>query len=99
MSLFRQHPTQPSEISVPQIDTAKRYDIYCHEAGYRIVVYRGARFAGFRRLFPPAQKFDVLADFYELELANGKAIFVMRHSVMKFCEPGIDPGAEVVSSK
>jgi len=92
-------PTQPPEISVPQIDTAKRYDIYCHEAGYRIVVYRNARFAAIRRLLSSAQKFDVMADFYELELTSGKTLFVMRHSVMKFCEPGVDPGAEVISSR
>jgi len=92
-------PTQPPEAPVPLIDTAKPYDIYCHEAGQRIVVYRSARFATIRRLFSSSQKFDVMADFYELELTTGKNIFVMRHSVIKFCEPGIDPGEEVVTSR
>ena len=93
-------PTPPDQQPpIPQVDTTKRYDIYCHEAGHRIVVYRNARFVAARKLFSSAQKFDLMADFYEIELATGKTIFVMRHSVMTFCEPGVDPGAEVISSR
>lgn len=83
----------PSQTDSP-IDASKRYDIYCHEAAQKFVVYRNARFLTNRRLFSSENKFDLMAEYYELELANGKSIFVRRHNVVKFCEPGVDASGE-----
>ena len=89
---------KPSEPSVPPVDTSKRFDVYCHELGQRIVVYRNARFKGIQRLLS-SQKFDVMSDFYELELASGQSIFISRMSVRMFCEHGVEPGEQVIVSK
>jgi len=95
-------PTPPdqksAETPLQQIDTAKRYDIYCAEMGQRIVVYRNAKFKCVQRLLS-AQKFDVMSDFYELELASGQSVFVSRHSLIKFCEQGVQADSEIVSMK
>jgi hypothetical protein len=77
-----------------KIDTNKRYDVYCSERNQDIVVYRNALFKGVRRLFQEDR--DWLADFIELEQADGQQVFVARHSVIKFCEPGVTPSAEAV---
>ena len=79
-----------------QIDTGRSYDIYCEESR-RIVVYRNARFKHRRELWR-THEFDRHGQFIELELANGKTLFIRRHSVLKFCEPGADVGPEVISA-
>lgn len=79
-----------------QIDTGKRYDVYCGEQSQRIVVYRNSLFKGRRTLFD-GQKFDFSTRFVELELADGRAVFLSWHSIIKFCEPGAEPVVEVVS--
>ena len=83
---------------MPQIDTSKRFDVYCHEMGQRLIVYRNARFKSIQRLLS-AQKFDVMSDFYELELASGQSIFITKQSLTKFCEHGVEPVAEIVAPK
>jgi hypothetical protein len=87
-----------AEVSVPPVDTSKRFDVYCREVGERTIVYRNARFKGVQRLLS-TQKFDVMSDFYDLELAGGQSIFISRMSVFKFCEHGVEPVAEVVAQK
>jgi len=89
---------KPPETPVPAVDTSKRFDVYCHELGQRIVAYRNVRFKGVQRLLS-TQKFDVMSDFYELELASGQSIFISRMSVRMFCEHGIEPGEEVIASR
>ena len=42
--------TKSSLAELPQLDTAKRYDIYCSELGARAVVYRTAIFKEIVRL-------------------------------------------------
>lgn len=100
MSIFkpsRGNPKSP-ETALPQVDTSKRYDVYCAEMGLRIVVYRNVRFKGTQRLLS-AQRFDVMADFIELEQASGQAVFISKHSLIKFCEHSVEPILEVVTPK
>jgi ATP-dependent Clp protease ATP-binding subunit ClpA len=65
------------------IETTHRYDVYCAERNEE-VVYRNALFKGVRKLLPQ-KEYDFLSDFLELELSDGRVIFVSRNSVMKFC--------------
>ena len=89
--------TIPVRQPIEAIDLAKRYDVYCSERNQDVVVYRNALFKGVRRLF--CEDRDWLADFYELEQADGQTLFVAKYSVIKFCEPGITPGGENVPGK
>ncbi len=83
----------PSE---PQVDTAKRYDIYCMEPKAEIVVYRNARFKGSATLLPPAGGRMHYPGYVELEQANGQSLFVPRSSIYRFCEPGTTLIGEVL---
>lgn len=70
------------------IDTTLRYDIYCREGNEKIVVYRNALFKNARSLF--AQRdWDTFSNFIELEQSNGQTIFISRHSLVRFCPPGV----------
>jgi hypothetical protein len=80
------------------IDTNKRYDVYCTERNQEVVVYRNARFKGLKRLYQTAQ-YDIVAQFIELEQADGQTIFLSRTSIIKFCEHGLTPSAETISTK
>jgi len=84
-------PTKPE---AGLIDVTQRYDVYCVERKQDVVVYRNVLFKGARRLFREDR--DQLADYYELEQANGQTIFIAKYSVLKFCEPGTTPAAEPV---
>jgi ATP-dependent Clp protease ATP-binding subunit ClpC len=78
------------------IDTSKRYDVLCVERTQGVVVYRNALFKSIRKLFPGRQ-FDFASEFIELEQADGRAVFLARRSVLKFCEPGTTPKVEIIS--
>jgi hypothetical protein len=80
------------------INTSMRYDVYCSERSQGVVVYRNARFMGIKKLYQGRQ-FDFMSDFIELEQADGKVIFLSRNSVIKFCEHGITPNTETISSR
>lgn len=85
------------KVAVPEktrdtIDTSKRYDVYCSERNQDVVVYRNVLFKGVKRLFREDR--DRLADFIELEQADGQQVFVAKYSVIKFCEPGVTPKLE-----
>jgi hypothetical protein len=82
----RPSPQQPEP--GPQIDTAKRYDVYCYEPPRGVVVYRNALFKGTGSLLPSAGGRMIHQDFVELEQANGQPIFITRSSVFRFCAPG-----------
>jgi ATP-dependent Clp protease ATP-binding subunit ClpA len=96
------YPTTPGDATMAQcpeltkppesIDASKRYDVYCAE-GSQNVVYRNALLKGMKKVFP-LERHDRLAEFLELEQANGQTILVARSSVIKFCEPGVTPGSE-----
>src|SRR5438093_409669 len=60
------------------IDTSKRYDVYSAE-GNQQVVYRNVLFKGKKKLFQE-KGYDILAEFMELEQANGETIFIARSS-------------------
>ena len=77
------------------IDTSKRYDVYCTERDQEVVVYRNALFKGTKALHPQ-NRCDTLAQFMELEQADGQTIFVALYSVIKFCESGVVPNPEIV---
>ena len=76
------------------VDISKRYDVYCAERYEEMVVYRSALFKGVKKLF--LGDGDALADFIELEQADGQKVHVAKYSVIKFCEPGTTPNAEKV---
>ena len=79
----------------PQIDTRKRYDVYCIEPNREVVVYRNALFKAASTLLPPPGG-RMYPDFVELEQANGQSIFISRGSILRFCEPGAAVVAERV---
>src|SRR3954467_15448595 len=83
----------------PQIDTSKRYDVYCHEPVRGVVVYRYALFKGTGVLLPSTGGRVVHQDFVELEQGNGQTIFLTRHSIFKFCAPSTTIVAEAVTHK
>jgi hypothetical protein len=80
------NPNPPE--SEPQINTAKRYDVYCMEPRGEIVVYRNALFKGAATLLPPPGGRMHYPGYIELEQANGQSIFVPRSHIVRFCEPG-----------
>ncbi|HYG36599.1 MAG TPA: hypothetical protein VEC99_17530, partial [Clostridia bacterium] len=86
----------PNLPPVPQIDTSKRYDVYCMEPDRGIVVYRNALFKGSAALLPSSSGRVLHPDFVELEQANGQSIFVMRGSIFRLCAPGTVLVGEVV---
>ena len=101
--------SMPSRFEMPQnpelnnskqdsIDTSKRYDVYCTERNQEIMVYRNALFKGIRKLYQ-ARQYDFMSDFLELEQTDGQTIFLSRSSVIKFCEHGVTPNAETISTK
>ena len=63
-----------------------------------VVVYRNALFKGTKALFPKNQ-YDTVSQFVELEQADGQTLFIARHSVIKFCDPGITPNSETAPGK
>jgi hypothetical protein len=75
-----------SVAELPQLDTAKRYDIYCSELG-RAVLYRNALFKAVVRL-SVGQSTDFHQQFIQIEQENGQMVFLAKDSVFKFCEPG-----------
>ncbi len=83
----------------PQIDTTRRYDIYCSEPGQGVVVYRNARFKGAGSLLTPPGTRGGFSQFVELEQANGQSVFIARGSIFRFCEPGSQPMGESVAAK
>ena len=83
---------------INSVDITKRYDLYCAEMGSRIVVYRNVRFKGVRGLMS-AEKFDVMGRYYEIEQPNAQCVFISKHSLIKFCEHGVEPIFEVVVQK
>jgi hypothetical protein len=88
------NPAEPG----PQVDTGKRYDVYCIEPSRQNVVYRNARFKGAVALLPHPGGRMHYPDYVELEQANGQSIFIPRSSIFRFCEPGTLVIAEAVSS-
>jgi hypothetical protein len=85
--------TTSSKSLQEQVDTSKRYDVYCTEWGGGVVVYRNAVFKGVKRLFP-RDRFDIFYEFVELEQSDGQTVFLSSHSIVKFCEHGKTPRPE-----
>jgi hypothetical protein len=84
----------------PQIDTSKRYDVYCFDADRQAVVYRNALFKGSATLLPHPGGRVHFPDYIELEQANGQSIFLPRSSIFRFCLPGTTfVGEAVVTNK
>ena len=81
----------------PQIDTHKRYDVYCIEPNREVVVYRNALFKGAAALLPHFGGRMHFPDYVELEQANGQPIFIPRSSIFRFCEPGTKLVGEVIA--
>jgi hypothetical protein len=83
----------------PQINTSKRYDVYCTEPHQRVVVYRSALFKGAGSLLTPPGVRSGHSQFVELEQTNGQSVFISRGSIFRFCEPGAVSTAEAVVPK
>ncbi len=90
--------TKPPELE-PQIDTSRRYDVYCAEPNGRIVVYRNALFKGAGSLLLSPGTRTGCSQFVELEQANGQTVFISRGSIFRFCEPGAVLTAEAITPK
>ena len=95
---FHAAPEQTPVTPEPQMDTSKRYDIYCVEPHRQVVVYRNTRFKGGGSLLSAPSSRTLVSQFIELEQANGQSVFVARHSVIRFCEPGTTLTGEVVGN-
>ena len=80
------------------IDIGKSYDVYCSGWQSETVVYRNVRFKAPKWLFAKNRS-DLPSEFVELEQADGKAVFVARYSIIKFCEPGTTPNSESGANK
>ena len=91
-----QDPKEPQPES--EVDTTKRYDVYCSRFNQETVVYRNVLFKGTKTLFSTGQ-FDMMSQFLELEHANGVRVFINRHGITGFCEHGKSLGAEVTGER
>jgi len=87
-------PPPPPKPKTEPVDVAKRYDVYCVERNLQTLVYRNVLFKGVRSLFPDELN-RVRAHFFVLEHADRQTVFVATCSVVKFCEPGTTPRAEI----
>lgn len=81
-------PMTPNSLPEP-IDTTQRYDVYCNEKSAEVVVYRNVLFKGLRGLLQK-REFDVFSEFIELELSDGKTVFIAKASVVRFCQAGAE---------
>ena len=98
-SRFDQPPDpKPQPPETLPVDTSKRYDVYCNPHGQPTVVYRNVLFKRERSLFSRGDHFDRIGQYVELELLDGRPVFVSRMSVIAFCEPGTDLGHETAKS-
>lgn len=94
---LHKEPASDPQPPQPQIDTRKRYDVYCLGANRAVVVYRNALFKGASSLLSGAGGRIVHHDFIELEQSNGQTVFISRNRVFTFCEPGTALVAEEVA--
>ncbi len=88
------HPPQK-----PAIDSSKRYDVYCSLRAGPAVVYRNVLIKRATPLFAKGDVFSKVGEFVELEMPDGKSVFVSRMSVEAICEPGSQLPAEPVAFK
>jgi hypothetical protein len=96
---FHAPPSPAPPEPEPQIDTSRRYDIYCVEPSQGLVVYRNSRFKGAGSLLPSPGMRGGFSQFLELEQSNDQSVFISRGSVVRFCEPGTEPLAEPIPHK
>ena len=93
----RQSLSPVTDPPLPEVDIAKRYDVYCTAEGNKRVVYRNALFKSRRSLLPrTGGRYDIFSEVVELEQENGKSVYLVRHSVIMFCEHGTPIDAEPV---
>ncbi len=79
------------------VDLDRRYDVYCNEHGQSLV-HRNVLFKGVKGLLP-GPGFDYTSMYIELEMVDGKRIFLRKYSVFKFCDPGATADGEKVPPK
>jgi len=87
-------PPIPPRPKPEPVDLTKRYDVYCVELNQQAVVYRNVLFKSVRSLYRE-QLSRTNSQFFELEQPDGQSVFVAAFSVVKFCEPGTTPRAEI----
>jgi len=77
------------------VDLSRRYDVYCIQHG-EAVVYRDVLLKAIKGLFA-SHGADGSSLYIELEQPDGKAIFLPKHSIFKFCDPGATASGERVA--
>jgi hypothetical protein len=68
------------------VDLTKRYDVYCTRHG-QSVVYRNVLFKSVKGLLQDHEA-DLQSIYIELELIDGKSVFLPKIAVFKFADPG-----------
>ncbi len=89
-------PPNPPKPGKGEIDTSKRYDVYCSEGSNRVAVYRNVLFRGEKELHPRTPFPGVVRRYCELEQPNGGSVFISEFHIIVFCEHGITLSREVV---
>src|SRR5437867_1688922 len=74
-TLEARSPEKPQTSKSPkpecdEVDTSKRYDVYCAEGNRELVVYRNALFKE-RKSLLPRHEYETFSEFLELEQADG----------------------------
>lgn len=99
-SRFDPEPNPKPAEDDSKVDTTKRYDVYCTQYGAPgLIVYRNVRFVRSRTLLGSGGHMDIVSQVIELEQANGQTVFISRHGIARFCEPGTDLSVEALPSK
>ncbi len=83
----------------PEIDTSKRYDVYCFEPNRGTVLYRNALLKVGGVLLPAPGGRTFYPDYVELEQENSQSVFISRQSIVRFCLPGTALVGELIPSK
>ena len=91
-------PEPGSNWKRPEIDPAKRYDVYVSEPQMRQVVYRGVLFKAALHLLG-SDVADRAPRFIQLEQANGQVVYIPRGAIVKLCEHGMVILCEDVTGK
>jgi hypothetical protein len=87
-----------SRVPKPEpVDLSRRYDVYCIQHG-EAVIYRNVLLKSAKGLFA-SHGDDESSLYLELEQPDGKAIYLPKHSVFKFCDPGATAGGEPVRKR
>src|ERR1051325_368026 len=95
-------PNRGPEAQPPEnlgVDPSRRYDVYCTLRTGATVVYRNVLIKRATPLFVKDDALSRVGEFIELELPDGKSLFVSRMSIEAVCDHGTQLPAEPISFK